>query len=303
MALFEIFNKDMKAIIATMWLLGGMTLCAAERYVPEYLNKISVTVRAELGYQKSEGSGNLYVRKVDGKDVWFCWSAGHVVEHLRKVEERIVNGKPTKQITFENPKLVRELRNKDGRRTGEVVVDAKIIRYSPANKHDLCLMLVLSEDFKADATTEFYPKDGKLPRIGTHIHHCGSFLGGDGSNSYSEGVLSAHGRILFKVPFMQTTAPAYPGSSGGVMANDAGKYIGMIVRGAGSDYNLCVPVARMWKWSEDNKVEWAMNPNLPVTMKEIESLPIEGPSEGDGKGSGESKLYPFLIKMEKKATK
>ena len=80
------------------------------------------------------------------------------------------------------------------------------------------------------------------------------------------------------------------------MANDKGQYIGMLVRGAGSDYNLSVPVARMWKWAGDNKVEWAMNPNLPVTMKEIEKLPIEGPAAEKTEGSGESKMYPFLIR-------
>jgi len=284
-------------LLLTLGLLGAMTLGAAERYVPEYLNAISITVRAELGYQRSEGSGTLFVRDVNGTATTFAFTAGHVVGHLRRVEETIVGGKPSKTVTFENPKLVRELRNKDGRRTGEVVVDARIIRYSPADKHDLCLMIVLSEDFEAKASAEFYPKDGKLPRMGSHLNHCGSFLGGDGANSYSDGVISAHGRILFKMPFMQTTAPAYPGSSGGVVANDKGQYIGMLVRGAGSDYNLCVPVARMWKWAEKNGVEWAMNPTLKApSMSEIEKLPIEGPAESDSKGDGTHKSYPFLIK-------
>lgn len=296
----------MKKTLVTMGLLAATVVAAAERHVPEYLNRISVTVRAEMDYSKSEGSGNLFVRKVDGKDVWFCWSAGHVVADLRKVEERIVGGKPTKHITFENPKLVRELRNKDGRRTGEVVVDAKIIRYSPANKHDLCLMLVLSEDFKAEASVEFLPKDAPLTRVGAHLWHCGSLLGsgrngeGSGHNSITDGVLSAHGRLLFKQPFCQTTAPAYPGSSGGVIANDKGQYIGMLVRGAGSDFNLCVPVARMWKWSAENKVEWAMNPNLPITKAEIDKLPIEGPAEtGDKADDGAHKDYPFQIRRVK----
>jgi hypothetical protein len=290
----------MKKTLIAIGLLGALVLSAAERYVPEYLNKISVTVRAELGYQRSEGSGTLFVREVsDGNrtvTMTFCWTAGHVVDHLRKVEETIEGGKPTKKIVFENPKLVRELRNKDGRRTGEVVVDAKVLRFSPADKRDLCLMLVLSEDFKAEASAEFYPEDGKLPRIGSHLNAMGSFLGGDGANSYSDGALSAHGRILFKVPFMQTTCPAYPGSSGCVVANDKGQYMAMLVRGAGSDYNLTVPVASMWKWSKINGVEWAMNPKLPITMKEIEALPIEGPAARAGKGDGEHKDYPFLIR-------
>lgn len=286
----------MKNILIVAGLLTATLVAAAEKYVPEYLNKISVTVRAESGYSRSEGSGSLFVRKVDDKDMTFCWTAGHVVAGLRSVEDTIKDGKPGKRITFEDPKLVRELRNRDGRRTGEVVVDAKVIRYSPADKHDLALLLVLSEDFKAEASTEFLPKDSKLTRVGARCHHVGSFLGSDGASSYSDGVISAHGRILFKVMFDQTTAPAYPGSSGGVMADDTGKYIGMLVRGAGSDYNLSVPVARMWKWAGDNKVEWAMNATLPITRVEMNKLPIEGPVAAESKSGGKHKDYPFLIR-------
>ena len=295
----------MKNIIAAAVLLIAGTLNAAERYVPDYLNDISVTVRAELNYQKSEGSGSLFVREVGDKNKTFAWTAGHVVSHLKKIEETIVAGKPSKKVVFNNPKLVRELRNKDGRRTGEVVVDAKVIRYSPADKHDLALLLILSEDFKSASSVEFLPKASPLTRIGSHVWHCGSLLGsgnngeGSGHNSITDGVLSAHGRILFKVPFCQTTAPAYPGSSGGIIANAKGKYVGMLVRGAGSDFNLCVPVARMWKWSKDNGVEWAMNPKLKVTQEEIDKLPIEGPIASGGgkeKDAGKLKNYPFMIR-------
>jgi S1-C subfamily serine protease len=287
----------MKKLLLTLGLLGVMTLDAAERYVPEYLNAISCTVRAEAGYQRAEGSGTLFVRDMNGTATWFALTAGHVVEHLRKIEETIVDGKPSKTVTFENPKLVRELRNRDGRRTGEVVVDAKVLRYSPADKHDLCLMIVLSEDFKAAASAEFYPKDGKLPRIGSHLNHCGSFLGGDGANSYSDGVISSHGRILFKMPFMQTTAPAYPGSSGGIVADDKGRYIGMLVRGAGSDYNLCVPIARMHNWAQKSGIAWALSSSLKApSMAELEKLPVEGPAESGGSGSGTHKDYPFQIR-------
>ena len=118
----------MKKLLALASILLIGVASAADRYVPEYLNAISVTVRAEKGYQKAEGSGSLFVRQVGDNNVTFCWTAGHVVEHLRKVEESIAAGKPIKKVTFENPKLVRELRNKDGRRTGEVVVDAKVLR-------------------------------------------------------------------------------------------------------------------------------------------------------------------------------
>jgi hypothetical protein len=277
-------------------LLLALTLSAAERYVPEYLDKISVNVSAGSGYNKAEGSGTLFVREIDGKKVTLVWTAGHVIAHTRSVEEIIVSGKPIKKIVFENPKLLRQLKNKDGKRVGEITVDAKVLRYSAADKHDLALLLVLSEDgLKVEASAEFYTKGGALPRVGARLHHCGSFLGQDASNSYSSGHLSANGRMLFKVDFFQSTTPAYPGSSGGIVADDKGRYLGMLVRGAGSDFNLSVPVSRMWKWAKENGVEWAMNPDLPITMKQVNALPIEGPESG-GDGKGELKAHPFLIK-------
>jgi hypothetical protein len=286
----------MKKLLLAVGLLGAMALSAAERYVPEYLDKISVNVQAGSGYNKAEGSGTLFVREIDGKKVTLVWTAGHVIAHTRSIEEIIVSGKPIKKITFANPKLLRQLKNKDGKRVGEITVDAKVLRYSAADKHDLALLLVLSEDgLKVEASAEFYPKGGALPRVGARLHHCGSFLGQDASNSYSSGHLSANGRMLFKVAFFQSTTPAYPGSSGGIVADDKGRYLGMLVRGAGSDFNLSVPVARMWKWAKDNGVEWAMNPELAITMKQIDALPIEGPESGGG-GKGELKAHPFLIK-------
>lgn len=290
----------MRKLAILIGLAGAMALGAAERHIPDYLNKISITVRAESDFSRSEGSGSLFVRDVDGVQKIFVWTAGHVVADLKREESVLIEGKTIKIITFSNPKLLRELRNKDGRRTGEIVVDAKVIRYSPANKHDLALLLVLSEDFKAEASVEFLPKGAPLIKIGTHLWHCGSLLGasGGGHNSITDGVLSARGRVLFNEPFDQQTCPAYPGSSGGIIATDSGKLASILVRGAGSDFNLSIPCSRLWAWSEKNGVEWAMNPKLPITMKEIKALPIEGPSEAGGEGDGTHKSYPFQIRVK-----
>ena len=296
----------MKKAMIVLGLLGAMAIQSAERWVPDYLRKISVTIRAEANYSKSEGSGTLFVRDVkDGNKTvkrTFVWTAGHVISDLRREESTLVNGKPVKRVVFENPKILRELRNKDGRRTGEVVVDTKVIRYSPANKHDLALLMVMSEDFEAEDTVEFIPQGAPLTRIGARLWHCGSMLGsgrngeGSGHNSITDGVMSAHGRLLFKQPFCQTTANAMPGSSGGIISDEKGRYVAMLVRGAGETFNLGVPVARLHMWSKANGVSWAMDPNKPISLKEIEKLPIEGASEGAGNDDGASKAYPFMIR-------
>ena len=299
---------EMKKIVLTMGLLGALALGAAERWVPDYLRKISVTIRAESGYSKAEGSGTLIVRDVkDGDKIVsrvFVLTAGHVISDLRREENTLIDGKPVRKVSFENPKILRELRNKDGRRTGQVVVDTKVIRYSPADKRDVALLMVMAEDFKAEASAEFLPEGAKPIRIGERLWHCGSLLGasGGGHNSITDGVLSARGRVLFDVPFDQQTCPAYPGSSGGIIATSsdypggAGKFASMLVRGAGSDFNLAVPTSALWAWSKSNGVEWMMTPKLPVTMKQINALPVEGPGAGGGKDGGKLKNYPFLIR-------
>lgn len=308
-------RRDLKAKMKTMTMLMGLllavTLGAADKWVPDHLRKISVTIRAEAGYSSSEGSGTLFVRDVqDGNQTVsrvFVWTAGHVIEGLRREEAVLVDGKMVRKVSFDNPKILRELRNADGRRTGQVVVETKVLRYSPANKRDLALLLVISDDFKAEASVKFLPKDAPLIRIGERLWHCGSLLGasGGGHNSITDGVLSARGRVLFNVPFDQQTCPAYPGSSGGIIATSsdykggAGLFASMLVRGAGSDFNLAVPCSSLWEWSQKNGVTFAMDPKLPVTMKQIEALPIEGPAESGGKGDGKHKDFPFQIRVTK----
>ena len=112
----------MKEILATILLATSMLASAAEN-ISNYLTSISVTIRAEAGYSKSEGSGVLFKRKVGDTEVVFCHTAAHVIEHLRGVRDEIgADGKPTKIVEFGNPSLVRKLRNPDtGRVVGEEV--------------------------------------------------------------------------------------------------------------------------------------------------------------------------------------
>lgn len=292
----------MKKLFITIGLLGGIFLNAAERSIPEYLTDISVTVRASQGYQRAEGSGTLFKRKVDGKDVVYCWSAAHVVSHLRSERTETVDGKPYRIVEFSNPSLVKKLRNPDtGRIVGEVVVDAKILKYSDASTgHDLCLMQVLAKDYTAKSA-KFYPKDGKLLKVGTHLYHAGSLYGDDGSGSITDGILSAHGRLLNgKITLTQSTIVAFPGSSGGGCYTDEGLYCGMLVRGTQTQgFNLYVPIKRMWSFASKSGTEWAMDSSIKVTQKEIDKMPIEAAGIKSGGKDDGTKKYPFLIKRIK----
>ena len=93
-----------------------------------------------------------------------------------------------------------------------------------------------------------------------------------------------------KVLFDQTTVTAFPGSSGGGVFTTDGRYMGMLVRGAGETFNLIVPVRRIKKWAEKENLLWAMNPsaNAP-SMDEIEKISVE--NMGDLKDEPKSILF------------
>lgn len=286
----------MKRILA-LFLLSAAAVQAAEN-ISDYLTSISVTIRAEAGYSRSEGSGTLFKRKVGDEDVVLCHTAAHVIAHMRSVREEIVDGKPVKVVEFGNPSLVRKLRNPDtGRIVGETVVSAQVIRYSDADTgHDLALLKVLAKDFKAPNSVKFFPKDGKLVPLGTHLWGCGSLLGSDGANSITDGVLSQHGRILFRsTDFTQVSTVAFPGSSGSGNFSDKGVYVGMLVRGTQTQgFNFLVPIKRMWICYE--KMPWAMDAAVKVTEADFKATPIEDTVRTAGSGKGDEKAFPFLIR-------
>ena len=236
--------------------------------LPGYLQTISVTIKS--GW--SQGSGTLYSR--DGYT--FVWTAGHVVDGLRRTREVIDPSSGTKRtlVEFDDAKILTELRE-DGRTVGRVEMDARVIRYSNADHgDDLALLQVRKKNF-VQVSSVFYT-DEQIPDIGTDVYHVGSLLGQLGSNSMTKGIISQLGRVYENVVYDQTTATAFPGSSGGGVYLEDGRYVGMIVRGAGEGFNLMVPVRRMSNWAKSANVEWALDPSLPMpSQDELKKLPIE----------------------------
>ena len=286
----------MKTLIALATLIAT-TAMASEAIAP-YLASISVTVRAQAGYRKAEGSGTLFKRKVGTNDVYFCFTAGHVIEHLRSVRDVIVDGKPVKKVSFADPSLVRKLRNpKTGRIVGEVVVSARVIKFSKGDDEDLAILRVMADKLGANKGLKFRSATAGLVPLGTTLTHCGSLLGSDGANSITTGILSQHGRLIGKVDFCQSTGVAFPGSSGGgVCTSKDGLYMGMLVRGTSvQGFNLLVPVQRMYAWCKRNKIEWAMDASRKVTEAEIAKVAVED-SGFKGGATIDKKLYPYLIR-------
>ena len=276
----------------------------ARQKVADYLQEISVTIRAESDYSKSEGSGVLISREIDGEKVTFVWTCGHVVDNMRKIRTVIRNGTPTKVVEFADVQIIKEL-VEEGRRVGEIKMDASVVKYSDADTgEDLALLMVRAKDYAKDSA-QFHLTEtnyGIVP-IGTELFHVGSLLGQQGSNSMTAGIVSQVGRLLGKVEYDQTTVTAFPGSSGGGVYLQSGEYVGMIVRGAGEGFNLMVPVRRMVRWAKEHDILWALDPTIPApSIKEIKKLPVETTSEKkeavDAKShTGEE--FPFRIRVIK----
>ena len=55
-----------------------------------------------------------------------------------------------------------------------------------------------------------------------------------------------------------------------------GRYVGMLVRGAGEGFNLIVPVRRMRKWAKNANVLWALDPRVKMPSEDdMKKIPVE----------------------------
>lgn len=222
--------------------------------IPQHLLDISATIRTN----RAEGSGSIKQTK-DGQ-VWI-WTCGHVVADLRRLG-------PNGKVLFDDAKVVR-IDVEDGRTVGQHVWDAQVIRYSHAEKgEDLALLRLRSKRYKPADSVKFH-LGKEITSIGTELYHCGSLLGEVGSNSLTSGIMSQHGRLIFEKIFDQASVVSFPGSSGGGVARKSdGKYVGMVVRGAGEGFTLMVPVRRMYEWAKKVEVDFTMDDSLAVPSDE-----------------------------------
>ena len=282
---------------------------AQDNKLYQHLQDVSVTVKTGGG----EGSGVIVTREVETspnvkQKVNFVWTAAHVVDGLRSVRNTIKDGRPSKVVEFRDAQIVQEL-VENGRRVGEIKMEAKVIKYSDSeNGEDLALLMIRKKGF-VDKSVTFYQGEGKPVAIGTELYHVGSLLGQTGSNSMTRGICSQVGRVLDLgtgdgVVFDQTTVTAFPGSSGGGVflsersGEKSGQYMGMLVRGAGETFNLIVPVRRMRDYAKKYNVLWAIDTGVKVpTLQEITSLSVEGEKASTSKGPKATKdtvKFPVL---------
>jgi hypothetical protein len=245
--------------------------------IADHLQNVSVTIRSESDWAAGEGSGVIFARlDKNGNWVNFVWTAAHVVDNLRTERKVVVSGATKTLVEFRDAKIIKSIRQ-NGRVVGRLELDAEVVKYSNAKDgHDLALLRVRKLNFIKSGVT-FY-LDEKIPKLGTELYHVGSLLGYFGSNSMTDGIYSSHGRVIPSINkkiFDQTTVAAFPGSSGGgVYLKKDGRYVGMVVRGAGETFNLIVPVRRMIDWATENNLMWALDAKVPLPDK-LSKLDIE----------------------------
>jgi hypothetical protein len=288
----------MRRFAISLIVMAAMILpsIAMAQDVAQHLQDVSVTIKSKNQYNSggSEGSGVLITREVKIKDggketvkVNLVWTAAHVITNLRTTRTIIDSkGQKTTIVEFRDAQIVKEL-VEDGRKVGELKMDAKVILYSDSEDgHDLALLLVRKKGFVGSSAT-FHLGSKKAPvGIGTRLFHVGSLLGQSGANSMTNGIMSQVGRVLQLgtgdgTIFDQTTCAAFPGSSGGGVflagtKKEEVRYVGMLVRGAGETFNLIVPVRRMYEWAEARNVLWALDPAVVAPcLDDIKSIEPE----------------------------
>ena len=231
------------------------------------LQEVSVTIKSARG----EGSGVVTTRN----GINYIWTAAHVVAANRSERSVIDPATGTKRIIvdFTDLSVIQSL-YEDGRKVGQLEMLAKVIRYSNANHgEDLALLQIRKKNF-ITSSARFY-LDSRTPPAGTDLLHVGSLLGQSGSNSLTDGILSQTGRLHNGKVYDQTTVTAFPGSSGGgVYLKSDGRYVGMIVRGAGETFNLMVPVRRLVAWAHSAGIAFTLDPTIPIPTN-LKNLPVE----------------------------
>lgn len=264
----------------------------APENVPNHLQDISVTIRAA----NSEGSG--VITSVGG--VNYVWTCGHVVDRLKRTRQVIdpKTGQSKTLVEFDDAEVVKEL-IEEGRTVGQMRFFAQVVRYSNAETGEDLALLKVRKKGLSNSTVTFY-LDEKIPAPGTDLFHVGSLLGQSGSNSFTTGVVSQIGRLHNGIVYDQTTCAAFPGSSGGGVFLKDGRYMGMIVRGAGETFNLCVPIRRMHGWAKKVGVDFTMDPSVKVpTDEELRKFPVEDVSASQGRShasAADRRSFKFLIR-------
>jgi S1-C subfamily serine protease len=183
--------------------------------------------------RRGSGSGFLFLAS---NSRWYAWTDAHVVAGCDLVELVLPN-----RSVLPAEVLAR------GRPVGGVDVALLSLQDRPAG----CLSVAFHS--------------GQRPRVGGRVLVCGWPLG-DFGGTVVPGEISNLGRSWEDQPQDICTAPTYPGNSGSpVVCRESGRVLGLVRGGAAGGLTLYTPTWRVRDWAREARVEWALDPSLPVT--------------------------------------
>jgi len=277
------------ALCVVAFLLATLLLATVANAAPvtdqtiiNNLLNTSVTISVD---GRGRGSGTLFTREVSvGVYRSYVWTAAHVVDDLRRTRE-VIDAKGQKRtiVEFDDCQIYQEM-IQDGRKVQQIFNEVRLICFSNAETGDDQALLEVRLRNYTQRSAMFYLGE-EIPAVGTELIHIGSLLGDLGSCSFTTGVTSQVGRLLAvteysaEAVFDQTSAVAFPGSSGGGVYNmETGEYIGMLTAGIrnAQGFHWYVPVRRMRTWAKRMDLEWAMDASIPMpSEEELKAIPIE----------------------------
>lgn len=267
-----------------------------------HLQKCSVTI---LKNRNDRGSGTIITRMVEGKKVNWILTANHVINDLRSVTNIIDDeGSDKKEVRYKDAEILQEwIDETTGERVGETKMFAKVINVD--KEKDIALLRVRRSGW-VDESIEFYLGE-TITGPGAEAVHCGSPGGQDiGAGSVLWGNIARVGcRIeeFSSEPFDQVNCSGLPGSSGGMVVNIDGLYIGMVTLGLGSgdSFHWMVPVRSIRKWVNQTGVQWLLDPKGTTTEEAIKKIKLENVRPGfvNMSKSNESETLPTSLKIQR----
>lgn len=78
----------------------------------------------------------------------------------------------------------------------------------------------------------------------------------------------------------------------------------MLVRGSGEQFNFIVPIRRLAGWVKKTKIEWAVDPSIPLPSLEdiakikVEDSGVESTEKGESTKEVKDSEVRFLIKKD-----
>ncbi len=275
-------------------------LSEAEK-IGAHLQNVSVTIKKS---NRDRGSGTIITRLVDGRKVNFVLTAHHVIADLRQTKVIVTpDGDKKTTVSYKLAEILQEwIDDETGERVGETKVFAEVISVDAAK--DIALLRVKAKGWR-DCSIEFYLGD-RIPSGGAPCIHTGSPGGQEiGAASVLRGNIARVGcrmEEFSREPFDQINCAGLPGSSGGMVTDEQGKWIGMVtlgLRGGSDNFHWMVPVRIVKKWAQEAGVEWLLDPKGKTSKEALKKIPLENVRPGYDAGAGGGTAHQAATRVER----